>query len=205
MWICAAVCGVIFVSGIVARLAATAGFAPDDPNWHFASFIQFHSRYDELAAGVAAAALIRATKGQHPRWIFGVAATACAIVFLTFILNRPEFVLHPNEMTRATIWLPTLLGLGSAAAVMAAYDRRVTAPWVIIGARLSYGLYLMHIFMLEVLSPNGGSGWQADLMLATSFQARAAIILMGCVALAYLLSLTVEYPFIRMYRRAPRG
>lgn len=201
MWICVAVCGAVFVSGVAARLAATAGFAPDDSNWHFASFIQFHSRYDELAAGVAAAALIRATNGHHARWLFGVLAAACTAVFLAFILNRPEFMAHPELMTRTTIWLPTLLGAGSAAAVLAIYDRPVTAPWIIVGARLSYGLYLLHIFVLEVCSPQGNTGWQLALMNATSFEARAAIVLMGCVVLSYLLSLVIEYPFIRMYRR----
>jgi peptidoglycan/LPS O-acetylase OafA/YrhL len=198
---CAAVCGAVFLSGIAARLVATAGFAPDDPNWHFASFIQFHSRYDELAAGVAAAAFIRATKGLHARWPFSVLASVCLIAFLTFILNRPELLLHPNTMTRATIWIPTLLGLGSAAAVLTLYDRPVTTPWIVVGARLSYGLYLLHIFVLEVASPSGGSGWLLKLMAATSFQTQATIVLIGCVALSYLLSLLVEYPFIRLYRK----
>jgi peptidoglycan/LPS O-acetylase OafA/YrhL len=202
MWICAAVSGGVFLSGIATRLAVTAGFAPDDPNWHFASFIQFHSRYDELAVGVAAAALVRATGGQHSRWVFGVLATACAIVFLTCFLNRPDLLLRPNAMTRITMWLPTLLGLGTAAAVLAVYDHPVTAPWIIVGARLSYGLYLLHIFVLEVSSPYGGTGWLLALMTATSFQTRAVIVLMGCVVLSYLLSLLVEYPFIRMYHRS---
>jgi peptidoglycan/LPS O-acetylase OafA/YrhL len=200
-WVIAGVFGAIFLSGVPARLLATAEFNPTDPNWHFASFVQFHSRFDELAAGVCAAAIIRGSQGKHSRWFFGILAAAGAFIFWTFIHDRVDLLAQPQMMTRQTIWMPSLLAFTFACTVLAAYDFQFNAPWVIIGARLSYGLYLMHILVLELTSPIAGEGWMLAISDITSFKTRGAIMLIASVVLTYFLSITVEYPFIRMYRK----
>lgn len=104
-------------------------------------------------------------------------------------------------MTRQTIWMPTLLAFTFASLVLATYDFKFNAPWVIIGARLSYGIYLMHILVAELTSPIAGEGWMMAIGDTFSFKARSAMIMFASIGLTYLLSLTVEYPFIRMYRK----
>jgi peptidoglycan/LPS O-acetylase OafA/YrhL len=204
LWVIFAIFLAIFLCGMPVRLAVTSGFAHDDANWHFSSFIQFHSRFDELAAGVAAAAFMRLAKDKYPRWLFGCAAVAGIFIFLAFMYDKPDLLARPQYMTRPTIWMPTLLAITFASTTLALYDFKPTAPYIVIGARLSYGLYLMHLLVMGLIAPRSDVGWLGILQNVTSHNARSVIVILGCIALTYFLSLLIEYPFIRLYRRPSR-
>ncbi|PMX01076.1 hypothetical protein C1X59_12685 [Pseudomonas sp. FW215-R2] len=193
---------VAYLSGIAVRAAMTSGFAPDDSSWYFASFIQFHSRYDELAVGVLAAAYLRFTRdvrSQSAWWIS--AAIILSFLFLVYIYGKPEFLAKPFLITRDTLWLPTLLGAIGACFVLGAYWMPLQVKPIVLLARLSYPLYLVHILFLEITNRYIGGGflkWLADTFTEHGLSIiRIAI----CVFLSYLVSLLVEYPFIRMYKR----
>lgn len=190
-----------FISGIAVRMAMTAGFAPDDASWHFASFIQFHSRYDELVAGVLAAAYLRFSrdvKGQSSWWI--AAGIALTFLFMLYIVGKPEFLAKPFMITRDTIWLPTLLGAVGACFVLGIYWVPLQAKPIVLLARLSYPLYLVHILFFEITNRYSEVGVLKWMLEAFTYQGRSIVLISVCIFLSYLVSLLVEYPFIRMYK-----
>jgi peptidoglycan/LPS O-acetylase OafA/YrhL len=139
--------GAMVLSGILVRAHMTSGFAPDDPNWHFASFIQFHSRYDELVAGVLAAVLVRVCKNMRETsewWM--TAAIILLAMFLLYIYNKQAFLTKPWTITRDTIWLPTLLAGGGMCLLLSLYQLKFHETPVVVLARLSYPLYLVTSF-----------------------------------------------------------
>ncbi|MEM6898474.1 MAG: acyltransferase [Pseudomonadota bacterium] len=184
----------VFLSGIAVRLWATAEFNPNDPNWHFASFIQFHSRYDELTAGVIAAIAVRNIR--LPLTI-GLVLSAIGVVWIVGHLIANGYWFEPQSMTRETIWYPTVLGMVFGLLAVTVANVRVTDLTTIFIARLSYPLYLGHIFAAEISTHYRTS---IDVNVFGHMHLFNALFMLGCVAFAYLLSLLVEYPFIRVYR-----
>lgn len=202
-WI-AGMAGLIMISGILSRLHFTKMYAPGDANLFMANFIQFHSRYDELAAGIAAAAIVRWRfgKAEFTSWMFA-AGLFFSWLFFAYLYGKPGYLNHPNEISGDSIWLPTLMGLACTSLLLACYRWPLRCVPVIVLARLSYPLYLIHIFYIEVTSPLQGAGFLAWLTRTFSFEGRAVISVFICVVLAYFASLLVEYPFIRLYKKGP--
>ncbi|HHQ4463514.1 TPA: acyltransferase family protein [Aeromonas veronii] len=194
--------GAVVLSGILVRAYMTSNFAPEDPNWHFASFIQFHSRYDELAAGVLAAALVRVCKDmrKHSEW-WMTAAIILVAMFLLYIYNKQAFLTKPWTIARDTIWLPTLLAGAGMSLLLSSYWWKFHVIPVVVLARLSYPLYLVHILFLELSNPHGNEGLMLWMLNSFTFQGRAVVLMVVCILLAYLTSLFVEYPFIRIYKK----
>lgn len=193
--------GAVVLSGILMRLYMTSTFSPEDPNLYFVSFIQFHSRYDELAAGVLAAALVRLGKDmriQSEWWM--TAAIVLVVMFLLYIYNKPAFLTKPWRITRDTIWLPTLFAGAGMSLLLSSFWWKFHVAPVVVLARLSYPLYLIHILFLELSSPFGNEGVMLWMLNSFTFQGRAVVLMVVCVLLAYLTSLLVEYPFIRIYK-----
>jgi peptidoglycan/LPS O-acetylase OafA/YrhL len=196
----AKILGLLALSGIPVRLFMTSGFAPDDPNWHFASFVQFHSRYDELLAGVICAILVRKfPQMRHWSQGFAFASIVLMAIFLAFIFAHPAYLSSPKIITRDTIWLPTLLGATGAAFILSTYWIPFESKIVIALARLSYPLYLMHIFVIEVAMaiPDFMKTAEKNIGLHATYLAFAAL----SIAFSWLLSLAIEYPFIRIYKK----
>lgn len=194
--------GAVVLSGILTRTYMTGDFSPEDQNWHFASFIQFHSRYDELAAGVLAAVLVRVCKDMRKQsewWM--TAAMILIALFLFYIYNKHEFLNKPWTITRDTIWLPTLLSSAAMSLLLSSYWWKFHATPIVILARLSYPLYLVHILFLELTNPYGSQGILLWMLNSFTFQGRALLAIIACVLLTYLTSLLVEYPFIRIYKK----
>ena len=197
----AKILGLVALAAILVRLFMTQNFAHDDHNWHVASFIQFHSRYDELLAGVVCAALVRHFP-ELRRWSQGFAFAAIVLIaiFLAFMFAHPVYIKSPQALTRDTVWLPTLLGAAGAAFLLGFYWVPVKSKVVIVLARLSYPLYLMHIFVWEVAKRTPGLMEMAEKSIGIDL---ANLIMVGVsVVLSWLLSLFVEYPFIRIYKRS---
>lgn len=196
----ALILGLIALFAIPTRLFMTSGFSPDDPNWHFASFIQFHSRFDELLAGVVCATLVRCIPDlKRGSKALAIASIVLLAIFLGFMLAHPSYLKNPQTLTRDTIWIPTLLGAMNASFILSIYRIQITSKIVIALARLSYPLYLMHIFLWEITMLTPG------LMDASKerigMHATYLIIVMLSIVFSWLMSLTVEYPFIRIYKK----
>ncbi|WP_426783058.1 acyltransferase family protein [Pseudomonas atacamensis] len=200
--IISALLALVVLSGIWARIKMTSGFAPDDFNWYYASFVQFHSRYDELTAGVLAAALVRVIRNPRAQamwWLIG--ASFFVALFMAYILGKPNIFAKPYMNTADTIWLPTLLGLIGLTLVMGLHWLNIKSLPVIILARLSYPLYLVHIVLYETTDRYAAAGilkWMIDTF---SQNGKSVIFIALAVVLSYLVSLLVEYPFIRLYKK----
>lgn len=194
--------GLVVLSGPFTRLLMTADFAPDDPNWHWASFVQFHSRYDELAAGVLAACIVRLKPGVRFKslWfiVFGLIVFSG---FLVFMYQNPGYLIKPYTFTRETIWLPSVLAAFCMAFTLGSYWWSIRSKAIIFVARLSYPLYLIHIFVQEFYGARAGSEWALWVVGILGETWRSILLILISVFLAYMISLLVEYPFVRLYKR----
>lgn len=188
------------LAAIPIRLFMTREFSLDDPNWHFASFIQFHSRYDEILAGILSAVLIR-TIPDLKKWSCALSFITIILfaIFLGFMFAHPVYLTNPNMMTRDTVWFPTLLGATGASFILSSYDSQINLKTVIVLARLSYPLYLMHIFVCEVL---GKSLLAKFIEQSFGVQSLHVIALAWSIFFSWVMSLIVEYPFVRIYKRS---
>ncbi len=199
--IVASLVGLVVLSGIFTRIVMTADFAPNDGDWHFASFIQFHSRYDELAAGVLAACVVRLVSGLRSQWVFWLAAGLLLFAgFLMYMIQHPEYLAKPWTFARETIWLPTLLAAFSTALLLGIYWWPVRSLPIIFLARISYPLYLVHLLLLELTNPYGNVGILLWLTETITFYGRLFVLILLTIFISYLVSLIVEYPFVRMYK-----
>lgn len=186
----------IFISGYFVRWKMTENFMPDDGNWHFASFIQFHSRYDELTAGLLIAAIVRWNNDLVKKYslLFLFVSAIFLAIFLNFIYSHSEFYKLPHTIASDTKWIPTVLALAWGGALLSVYWWKIKSPVIILMARLSYPLYLGHILVLEVITKN-------RILPELSQWERSSIFIIASIVFAYLLSLFVEYPFVRLYKK----
>jgi peptidoglycan/LPS O-acetylase OafA/YrhL len=194
--------GVIVLIAPLIRLYATRQFLPNDANWFFASSIQFHSRFDELLLGVIAAILIRHRPVTRPSLWLGLGGLG-VLAFVGFLLVNPSSWLNPTLLTRATIWTPTCLGLSFVAMVMGVSQSIIAPAWVVVVARLSFPLYLGHIWLGVLAKRIGLISLDVGLPPGDHLVGRIVLIALSFL-LAYCVSLTLEYPFIRYYKRLPK-
>ncbi|WP_286937322.1 acyltransferase family protein [Achromobacter sp. UBA4530] len=190
----------VALAGMAARLWVTFDYAPNDGRY-FGTFIQFHMRFDELAAGVVAAGIV--LQGWNVRrWSAVLLATSAALwcLFGAFMLANPAFLAAPYTITDATVWLPTLFGAAGALALLAVYWWPCRSKLVVFIARLSYPLYLVHLLVFQVVKRYRGTGFWAA--IDSHFGAFGVFTLMigVSVVLAYAVSLLVEFPFLRAYK-----
>lgn len=192
----------IILSGLIVRTYMTRSFQSDDSNGYFSSFIQFHSRYDELASGVFAALLIRLRKNIRNESCWWL---SCAIILLSlfsmYITNSSDFLIKPYLITKDTIWIPTLFSLCGACLLLGLFWRVNPPSPIIFLARISYPLYLVHILFLEVINPFGNEGILLWMSKTFTYQGRAVILIIASIFLSYLVSLLIEYPFVRLYKK----
>lgn len=194
---------VMCVSGPMVRYIANFDYPQDDIFWYFGSWLQFRSRYDTLAFGVLAAALLTIWKpGPAARWVLfalGIALLGAVVVYL----YNSRMWLHSAQTTRgAALWFPFLLGASFAMIILAAHNCRCGSKTIVVVARLSFAIYLGHIFLQElygayVTSDNFLMSWLRNQVAWVS----TTVFAVGTMAMSYALSLLVEYPFIRMYRK----
>ena len=189
-------------SGPVVRAFMTSGFAADDANWHFASFIQFHSRYDEIAAGVLVACVVDriALRGRVEKLALTIGS---AILLLAFALSVVVggHLFSPQNLTRETIWIPTALAATFGIWIFLFRNVSVNSPIVMATARLSYPLYLFHL-VVAAASNRYRETWAIFSLPYELFGFYGAqlVLITYSLAFAYAVSLLVEFPFLRLYR-----
>jgi len=195
----------VLVSGLFVRLYMTRNFAPGDIDLHYASFVQLHSRYDELTAGVLAACLLRLRVDIRRYWQwFTVGGGALCLLYLAYIYGSPGYLESPILITRDTVWLPTLFATAGLLLVLAMHWWPVRFLPIVVLARLSYPLYLFHILFTVLLHRYFDEGVFALLERIFSEPGRDVVFIACTIAIAYLASLCIEYPFLRLYKR-PRA
>jgi peptidoglycan/LPS O-acetylase OafA/YrhL len=180
----------LFASGIACRFLFITLFPPTNPLEYLEANAQFHARYDELIAGVVIALVIRIYPNISrftKELCFTIGAFLLAL-FLTYYCNSPYYK-TPQLMTTATLYFPTILGAAFALMTLAVINVQTRFIFVTFLARISYSLFLVHYYILELASYYLGYNRVAHIwLLALS------------IFCAYLLSLLVEYPFIKRYK-----
>lgn len=200
-WGVISLCVIAIASAPIIRASFLSAFAPDDVNWHFASSVQFHSRYDTLAWGALIAVI--SPKLVLTRFMKEILATASLLLFAAFIsmlLQTGQYWDMPQTITRELVWVPSILGMCFGTAVLLLQNVRVDSPFVIFIARISYPLYLSHFYLVGAKAI-----WPEWSLLDLPFDnfgltGGTLIIVALTVPVAYLLSLLVEFPFLRMYK-----
>ena len=161
---------------------------PNDYNWYFAHVVRFHSRFDELIAGVFIAILVKSKSYIPNKNILIFIGLSILLLCILYLFHYPQYLTNPQIMTFETIWFPTFLGIAFASIVLSSYNINYTSKYVNILARLSYSIYLVHL---------------APLMLPIyifSFEMNVFIRLLLILVISYLVNLLIEYPFLRIYK-----
>jgi len=178
---------VLFLSGIFVRLYMTKNVHPDDYNWYFAHVVRLHSRYDELIAGVFVAILLKSK--LYPNKIVTAGIGVSILLFcILYLFYYPQYLTNPQTMTFETIWFPTFLGIAFASIVLTVYNINFTSKCINILARLSYSIYLVHLFLPKLP------------IHIFSFEENIAIRILLILMISYFVHLFIEYPFLRVYK-----
>lgn len=176
--------GIIYLSGTFVRLYVTRNVLPDDSNWYFAHILRPHMRYDELVAGVICAMLVRkfSIKNKLKALFFLV---SCVILCLTavYYYQNPIFLTSPQLQTWETLYFPVVLSIAFSFLLLSLYNLKIHSPLVNMIARLSYPMYLIHMALAGTVIP-----LEPTALVVFNF------------GVSYLVSLTIEYPFLRLYR-----
>lgn len=179
---------IIFVSATFVRLYITRNVLPDDSNWFFAHIIRPHSRYDELTIGVILAWIIRyKTLGRRfKKFAFILGLISLSSFFIYFFSNQTIYQ-SPHLMTKETLIYPVWLSITFGALLLSLYTIKIESPIISMLARISYPLYLIHIFV-----PTLGLPLSQNLLFIVS------------LGISYIVSLLIEYPFLRIYKKSPQ-
>ena len=178
----------IFLSGIFVRLIATNNVMTNDYNWYFVHVVRLHSRYDELMAGVFVAMLVK-TKSYIPNKITLQLIGFNILLFcILYLFHYPQYLTSPQTMTFETILYPTFLGIAFASIVLSCYNIEFASKYVNILAKLSYSIYLVHLFLPKLL------------IYTFSFEGSIIIRLLLILGISYLVNIAIEYPFLKLYR-----
>jgi peptidoglycan/LPS O-acetylase OafA/YrhL len=163
----------------------TLSLLPNNANWIWATYMQFPSRIDQLAAGVIAAVLLRHLPLGKPAKFF---ITLWGLSMLAAFGASGFASVAVGAFSRVIIWTPTVLAIAFAMISLGIATLPSVPKFVVLIARLSYTIYLGHLF------------------IASLFQGQFALTLAGVpcllavIGFSYLASLLVEYPFIRLYK-----
>lgn len=198
---------VVCCSAPAVRYFANYDYPQDDQFWYFGSWLQFRSRYDTLAFGVLAALLVLARRFSRMERVMAFVAGMSILLAVVAHLYQSRMWLRPDLMTReAALWYPFVLGAAFMMIVVAVHCNRCKSKAIVVVARLSFAIYLGHIFLQELHVAYASSNtpivsWLSGQTTVTS----AAVIAAGTMVMSYAISLLVEYPMIRMYRKVPHA
>ena len=178
----------IFLSGIFVRLIATSNVMANDSNWYFAHVVRFHSRFDELIAGVFIAILVKSKSYIPNKNILIFIGLSILLLCILYLFHYPQYLTYPQTMTFETIWYPTFLGIAFASIVLSSYSIDFTYKYINVLARLSYSIYLVHLALPNIPLP------------IFSFEENIIIRLFLILLVSYLVNIAIEYPFLRLYK-----
>lgn len=190
-------CAVVAIF-LIAKLLVVRRHSLDQWQPFFMYSVQFPFKMDELIIGLIAAIFVRNHKtGVTISGLLLCAGCGFCIGVIAF-LNHTSAWREPYTLMREVAWLPTIFAGGVALLVIVTHRWRIAPAPVVIVARLSYTIYLGHILLFQLPRFWDAIGLSYATLGIAGFQATLAA---ASLAFAYLLSLLVEYPFLRLYRR----
>jgi peptidoglycan/LPS O-acetylase OafA/YrhL len=187
--------GTVVLAGLLAGVSAV--LAGLNPSWRVVGRF-LHSFYPILIGCLAAFGLHdRAAFALLRRWALWGAGVPALVLFLTVHFTLPwangwllEGIKLLDPLTTVGVLVPLVGGEGPAARLLR------WRPLVFVG-RLSYGVYLLHLLALGLAYRLLSAGPLHPAMSLVAFALASALSIAG----AWLLSVTVETPGIRLGRR----
>ncbi|WP_135556444.1 acyltransferase family protein [Paenibacillus cymbidii] len=181
------VMSVIFLSGCLTRIYLNRNVALDDDNWHFAHSILPQARYDELVLGIIVAIIVRMglLKKLWPK-MYIIGCILFLMVYI-YIFQHPVIFEKPYMMTYQTYYIYTILSFSFGCILLSVVQMKIEIKAINIIARISYCAYLVQ-FIPGLFIPK------------IFFNLDQGLRFIVILFLAYLLSLLIEYPFIRLYK-----
>lgn len=193
------------LAGPVVRYYANFNYPQDDIWWYFSAWLQFRSRFDTLAFGVLAAVLVR----MHPpswlaRAVLLSAGLALFAAVIEYLYHSRMWVLSGQTTRTFALWGPFVLGAAFAGVLLGVYKLSCRSTLVVVVARMSFAIYLFHALLQEIYGAYFAQTWPPAFEWIKSLGSLDTTLLFVAATLVvcYLVSLLVEYPFIRMYRKA---
>lgn len=188
----------LILSSVLLNLYLTRNNIEDDANMFFAyHFMKPHFRWIELFFGGFLAYLIRSFNFNLFIRRFSLFFGLLILFFIWLYLFNNNFLFYPQKLTKATVYLPFLLGLSFFLILIFFIDLNpfkngYLNTIVAVIAKISYSLYLIHILI-----------YQIALKYSLSFSTFTYIILffLGSLITAYC----IEYQFLKLYKKELNG
>lgn len=179
--------GFLALGGLLLRASVVLhGHSPLTDNVAWWAVSRPYARFDELLIGMFAYLIGRRISPSTGKaiLIFG----GVVLIAAYEALAKPAYA-GPTELVIDCVFMPTVLSIGFAAVLIGTVASKFQHPAVTFIANLSYSLYLMHALVTMVVSTESHS------------QPFAVVFVFVSMALAYIASAFVEYPFLKIYKR----
>ncbi|MDR6552193.1 acyltransferase [Paenibacillus qinlingensis] len=180
----------VFASGIFSRLFLNRNVAPTDDNWHFAHSILPQARYDELAMGIIIAVIVKLGILQKFWSKLYIIGGILLVMLYAYLYKHPVIFDKPFMMTHQTYYIYTILSFSFGCILLSVFRLKVGSKLVNLIAKISYCAYLVQ-FLPGLFIPK------------TFFNLDQGLRFLFILFLAYLVSLLIEYPFLRLYKSKP--
>jgi peptidoglycan/LPS O-acetylase OafA/YrhL len=206
----------LWLTALVVRLAIYYGGQPwNDMDLYGAVYFRTHTRFDPLVAGILIAIVHQRwgkdiaawLKAPFHRALLALPALGCFWFLLRSALTLPEHA----QIIRMFLWgtLTSVMYFGIVPLALytdGAIVRFLSAPFFRRLATLGYGVYLVHIPIIDhIMVPAGKAAQTAHYSMLYVWPLALASTFLFSVAVAYLLHVLVEKPSLRLRDRIAGG
>jgi len=204
LWKVSTVAATIFIVGLIVRFMIWQhylGPIANDPNqenlfgaryWEMIYFPTY-ARLDGLLVGV----LLAGIRSFRPVWWrFAMAWRGIALILALIVLSLSVWLCWDLHSFSAVVFGFPLIGFGFGFLVVAGSGLRVRIPGVTMGATLAYSTYLTHKAVMHLDRVYLGHWLNVNWMLNLTIYAVTSL------AVASILYLCIEGPFLRLRERA---
>ena len=199
----------LWIAGLVIRLAIFRRGAPwSDLGLYGALYFRTHTRFDTLVAGILLAFVHRRWKHPITAWLahpFHRALVALPSLACLWLLLRPEmFGRRHLQLVHVFAWgtVTTAMYFGGLLLLLhcdGMVQRGLSAPFFRRIATLGYGVYLVHIPLIDyVLVPIAHRLHQSHTSLTLVWIGGMIGVSAGSLALAYAMHVIIEKPSLRL-------
>ncbi|AKT38910.1 acyltransferase family protein [Chondromyces crocatus] len=204
--------GAIWISALIVRLVVYFRYAPwNDIVLYKALYFRTHSRFDTLVSGVLLA-FVHARYGERiGRWLeapFHRAVLALPSLSCLWILLRPDlFGVEHVQIVRIFAWgtLTSIMYFGALLLLLHSdgwIQRELSRPYFRKIATLGYGVYLVHIPIIDhLVMPAVHALLDRQVSLAWLWPASLLATMLVSLAIGYVLHVLIEKPSLWFRQR----
>lgn len=199
----------MWLSGLVVRLwIFRRGMPWSDLGLYGALYFRTHTRFDTLVAGILLAFIHRRWKSELTSWLahpFHRALVALPSLACLWLLLRPEMFGRAHlQLVHVFAWgtVTTAMYFGALLILLhcdGVIQRMLSAPFFRRVATLGYGVYLVHIPLIDyVLVPIAHRLHARHTSLTLVWIGGMLFVSLGSWAVAYLMHVVIEKPSLRL-------